>query len=251
MYKIHKWIAVTVGVFILAWLVSGIVMMMPPVFFGMARGQEDRPVNFREVTVSPAEAVGELARVLGSYPDVNWVNLRRIGGAPVYHVSLKSGGPHLIDARSRQVLTITQEMAEQIARNAFPSQARILQIEIVRRHTFEYAWGPLPAYRIAFADERGTVFHVSTIDGTAQRSDRLNRIRTAIESLHTLEPLRLITERDWIRKGVLILLSVIGIGVAGTGYYLALLSRRTSRQGPAVETFLGRGVAGQTPRTSE
>ena len=48
----------------------------------------------------------------------------------------------------------------------------------------------------------------------------------AFTSLHTFEPLKLITKRDAVRKGLLVLLSMIGVGVAGTGYYLALPRRR-------------------------
>jgi len=243
-YTVHKWIAVFVGLFILVWLISGIVMMMPPLFPGPARQQEARPVNFREVTVSPAEAVEELARVLGSYPEVNRLSLRRIGDTLAYQVSLKSGVSHLIDARSRQLFTVTQELAEQIARDEFSIQTPVHHIDLVRRHTFDYSWGPLPAYRIMFDDKQGTVSYVSTIDGTVQRSDRWSRIRAAITSLHTFEPLRLVTERDWVRKGVLFVLSLIGIGAAGTGYYLALPRRRAFRRGLAAETTLPRRVTG-------
>ena len=121
---------------------------------------------------------------------------------------------------------ITPELAEQIARDDFPSRARVLQIERADRHSFDYPWGPLPAYRIVFDDAQATVFYVSTSDGTVQRSDRSSRIRRAITSLHTFEPLKLITKRDAVRRGLLVLLSVVGVGVAGTGYYLALPRRR-------------------------
>jgi uncharacterized iron-regulated membrane protein len=244
MYKIHKWVAVSVGLFILIWLLTGIVMILPPLFPGSDHKQESRPLNFREATVSPAEAVNELARVLGSFPEVNWVSLRRVGDTLAYQISLKSGSSYLIDTRSRQLFTVTPEMAEQIARGESSLQTNVHQIELLRRHTFDYSWGPLPAYRISFNDEWGTVSYVSTIDGTVQRSDRRSRIRAAITSLHTFEPLTLVTERDRVRKGALLLLSFIGIGATATGYYLALPRRQASRRGLAAETFLGQGVAG-------
>lgn len=135
MYKVHKWIAVVVGVFFLVWLISGIVMILPPLFPGPPRQQNPAALDFREVTVSPAQAVGNLAKSLGSYPEVNRVTLRRIGDALAYEVSVESGISHLIDARSGEVFTITPEIAEQIARDKLPSQGRVLQIERVDRAT--------------------------------------------------------------------------------------------------------------------
>ena len=38
-YKVHKWFAVTVGVFFLMWLISGIVMILPRLSPGPARQQ--------------------------------------------------------------------------------------------------------------------------------------------------------------------------------------------------------------------
>ena len=61
--------------------------------------------------------------------------------------------------------------------------------------------------------------------GTVQRSDRESRIRNAITSLHTLDPVKLLIERDAVR-GLLLLMSLIGMAAAGTGFYLALPGQR-------------------------
>ncbi len=227
-YKVHKWIAATVGVFFLMWLISGIVMILPNRFYAPVLQRTPPPLNFREITVSPAEAVANLAKALGSYPEVSSVGLKRIRDTVVYHITMKPSGSHLIDARSGQVFTITPKIAEQIARDDFPSHGRVLQIDLVTRHTFAYPWGSLPAYRVVFNDDRATVSHVSMSDGTVRRSDRLSRIKAAIKGMHTFEPVKLITERDAVRKGLLLLLAVVGIGAAGTGYYLAMLSQAAS-----------------------
>jgi len=50
----------------------------------------------------------------------------------------------------------------------------------------------------------------------------MDRIRGAIASLHTFEPIKLITKRDAVRNGLLIISSLIGIVASMTGYYLAL-----------------------------
>jgi hypothetical protein len=182
-------------------------------------------MDIREITVSPAQAVASLERVLGASLQVNHINLRRIQDAMVYEVAAKNGGPHLVDARSGQLFTITPEVAEQIARDNFPSDAPVFQSELVTRHNLSYPGGPLPAQRIVFDDDRSTVYYVSVYDGTVRHSNRESRIRRAIVSLHTFEPIKLITKQNAVRKGMLVLLSLLGIGAALTGYFLALQRR--------------------------
>jgi hypothetical protein len=213
--------AVTAGIFILVWLVSGIVMIVPPLSAGPAR-QRAPAADFPTVTMSPAEAIASLAKLLGATPQVHSVSLRRIAGMVVYEIAAGAGGSHMIDARTGRLFTITPQVAERVARHDFPTQANVRDINLVTRHTFAYLWGPLPAYRIAFDDDRATVSYVSTSDGTVRRNDRRGRIRSAITSLHQFEPLKLVIEGNAVRKALLFLLSAVGIGVAGTGYYLAL-----------------------------
>ncbi len=196
MYKVHKWIAVSIGVFFLMWLISGIVMILPPLSPGPLREQKLEALDFRKITVSPSQAVASIEKVLETSAEVNRVNLRRVQDAVVYDVILKNGGSHLVDAISNQVFAITPERAERIVRSAFPTQAHVLQIERVSRHSYVYQRGPLPAYRVVFDNDQSTAYYVSTHDGTVRRSDRWSRIRGAIESLHTFEPLKLITKRD-------------------------------------------------------
>ena len=246
MYKVHKWFAVTVGVFFLMWLISGIVMILPRLSPGPAR-QQPSSLNFRGITVSPAEAVAGLAKILGESAQVNSVTLRRIGGAAVYEIVVAGGDSHLIDPRSGQPLTITPDIVEQIARDYVPSEARVLRIERVKGYSYAYQWGPLPAYRIVFDNDPSRAYYVSSRDGTVYHRDREDRIRGAIGSLHTFQPLKLIIRREAVRKGLLLLVAVLGIGVAVTGYYLAVPRRRVSRHALAPDTVEPRDVSEQMP----
>jgi len=224
MYRIHKWFAVIVGGFVLVWLISGIVMILPRL--GPAPAQSQLSIDFGEIAISPAQAVTALAEALGKPLEVNRLSLRRIQNVIVYEVSIRNGPSRLINAISGQVFTVTPDLAEQLVRETFPTQARVFQIEQVTRHSYSYQWGPLPAYRIVFNDDGANLYHVSINDGTIQRSDRLTRLRWAIQSLHTFEPVKLIIQRDEFRKGLLVLLGMVGIGAVVTGYCLVLTRSR-------------------------
>jgi hypothetical protein len=128
---------------------------------------------------------------------------------------------HLVHAQSGQPFTITPDIAEQITRGYVASQSRVVQRDLVTKHSLTYQWGPLPVYRFIFDDDQSIAYYVSIRDGAVSQNNRWRWVTDAIASLHTFEPLRLITKQSTIKQGLLVLLSLVGIGAAITGYYLA------------------------------
>ncbi len=225
-YAVHKWLAVTVGLFFLVWLVSGIVMILPPIFSAPPLKRSPEALDWRESTMSPAQAVASLETAGPEPPQVTTVTLRRIVDTPVYEVAVAGHGTRMINARSGERFTIEAPDAEGIIRSHFPSAS--MSTELVTSHSIAYTWGPLPAYRIVLEGDPGTAYYVSADDGEVRRSDRWSRVRAAISSLHTFEPVKLIVRGERVRKGLLFLLSAVGIAAALSGYYLALPRRKRS-----------------------
>jgi uncharacterized iron-regulated membrane protein len=225
-YKIHKWLAVSVGGFFLVWLISGIVMILPRLSADPEGPPISDVIDMKKVSLSAQEAVTKLTTQLGEVPQVREVSLKRIADNDVYEVLTASHGPHLIDARFGEPFRITAQGAEAIAKRRVAPGAGVLQIELLSRREFTYREGPLPVYRIVFEQDPSVLYYVSVRDGTVSRSDRESRIRSAIASMHTLEPVKLLMEREAFRKGLLLLSSLIGIAAVGTGFYLAWPSLR-------------------------
>jgi Peptidase propeptide and YPEB domain len=222
-YKVHKWLAVSVSGFFLAWLISGIVMTLP-------RLAPERPpisdaVDIKKVSVSAKEVLSNLGTVVGDLSQVKAVTLKRIADSDVYEIITTSRGPLLIDAESGKLFSITAQKAEAIAKRHMASGPRELKVELLSRHEFTYPWGPLPVYRVVVPEDRSTFYYVSARDGTVSRSDRETRIRNAIASLHTLDPVKLLIERKAFRKGMLILAGMVGIAAVCTGLALAVKRR--------------------------
>jgi hypothetical protein len=212
-------VAITVGGFILVWFVSGIVMMLP----GSSPGYPEPPpaVNFTTITVSPGDAIRALPGSMGTPADVRDVKLGRLLDKVVYEVRVNGGTVYLIDAKEGVPFTITQDVAERIARQGMRPGVPIRRIDHVTKHGVDYPWGPLPIYKVLFDDERATAAYVEASNGSVRFSDRPSRIRNAIASLHEFMPLMLIIDSEKVRKGLLILLSLVGVSVALSGYYLA------------------------------
>lgn len=232
---IHKWIAITVGVFFLVWTVSGILMILPDRWFGLVTLQSTGALNYSSITVSPAEAIHNLSVNEGKSLDVSWVTLSGIDGMPVYQIFLKDGSSHLINAVSGQLITITSQFAEQIIRDQIPTAGKAIKIEYLKSHDLLYPYGSLPVYRITIDGFHSNLFYVSPQNGVVSQSNELTRIRALISSLHTFEPVKLLSQRDAVRKGLLLLFSLVGIAAASTGYFLAVLpyfSKRSRRKKP-------------------
>ena len=228
MYRIHKWLAVTAGVFFVIWLLSGIVMVLPrtspPNSIGGTRAQ----VNFASITMSPAEAISKLTNSSGHPPQVKRVGIIKIHNSVAYKIDTRTGNSHLINAQTGEIFHITQELAIQIARTHRSLPDSVTQVDYITHHTSVYPWGALPTYRFTFDDSNSTIAYVSPTNGDVRFSNTLSRIRTAITSLHEFIPLKLLIDSEVIRKGLLILVSLVGICAAASGYYLAFRGKKVS-----------------------
>ncbi len=234
MLKIHKWLAISVGAFMLAWLISGILMAIPTSLLEgtMQTGRQQAAsslVDFKKLQISIPQAIAALEMELGQNIQATGVRAMRFGNGPVYEITLSDGGMRLVDALSGAPITITQAMAEEVGRSLVPKNAQILATTLMSQRDYYY-WGRLPVYKIAFDDEPQTVVYVTAATGQTQHTTRLGRLRRVVVSFHEFQPLRLISESNVLRVGLLILCSVVGIGAVGAGFFLAVPVRpRPSR----------------------
>jgi hypothetical protein len=227
MYRIHRWLAVTAGAFLLVWLITGVIMLLPPLSRGPEAVRQAPTIAFRDIKLSPAQAVAILERDLGASPNVNSVGLRRIQDLIVYEIRLRDGSSHLINAVSGRLFTITREMAERYVMQMYPKEGRPLKVVTVEQYSYTYQDGPLPVYRVVLDAKPSVDFFVSPVDGSVRRSDRVNRFRGTLERFHTFDPLKLIVKSERWLHGVMIVAGVIAIGAMVTGYFLAFaLARR-------------------------
>ncbi len=218
----HKWLAILVGVFLLVWTISGIVMVLPNEWFDPAPVIQSGPIDYEAMPISPQEAITALKSILGTQIQVSNLSLKKLQGKLYYGINLAGGGFHLIDASTGTEFKVTEKTAEELVRSITGKEGVPLEIEPLLDHDLLYPFGSLPVFRVKFKDQSGDLYYVSMINSDVTHSTIATRTRAVITSLHTFEPLTLLTQRDSIRKLLLVGSAAIAVFVALTGYILAI-----------------------------
>lgn len=231
--RVHKWFAVGASLVLLAWVVSGIVMVMPYQWLtrlvgatpaaSSAAGGSDVAADYRDFQVSIPGAIAALDERLGARAEVRSIRIMMFQGRPVYEIIVASGSAHLIDGMTGAPIEVDRQLAEQLARGAVPEPGRIATVAQIDQRDFHY-WGTVPAYKVVFDDPSGYVVYVSE-SGVVTRTSRWGRIHRWITSVHELEPVRLLFSSNRLRVVALMFFSVLSLFVVVSGVYLALPAR--------------------------
>jgi uncharacterized iron-regulated membrane protein len=225
-YKLHKWLAIGVGLILLMWIVTGIVM--GSVGDRALENAPPAPVNYSRVTLSPAQALEHLSGHTESA--IKSLTIVQLGGRPLYQVRLADKSSVFIDAADGAEVVITPALARTMAEEAVGRAAPANAIE-VRAHDKDYPSGPLPILRVVYADAGQTSVDVSPRTAEVRVNDSRRRMRRLVGSLHTFGTLRGVIRSQATVHQLFIFASIVSLIVVITGYVLALPRRRRSRAG--------------------
>jgi hypothetical protein len=211
----HRWIAYGLGLIVALWVITGIVMMIPP-------GSSTRPVP--AVPVDPAAATRTPAEAAQSLPNpdipVRTVTLRDLAGRAVYHFVLRNGSHAFVDAATAQRIEFTDSLARLLARRALVDSTTTMSLTRLDAFDARYSFGALPAYRVELGDEAGTIIHVGA-DGSINPTTRFGRFRAVMGHLHEFQLPRNRVP-DGPRRLSLIFTGSLTIILVLTGYVLVI-----------------------------
>ncbi len=234
-FKTHKWLAVSAGIFTLLWFGSGVVMVLPRGVLGASRtAAKSAAPDYKGITITVPQAIAAAEAAASASVVTTGVDLREIEGRLFYMVSTAKSGTHLIDAVSGTRLEITEDYAKQMAVRMAGGNIQPREMTLVRRNEGEYMTGTLPAYRFDFDDAAATVVYVSKNTGEMSANDRKGRLRGFITGAHTFEFLRAPLGGRIVRA-MLILFSFAGLCMSVFGGWILLIqfqnwrARRTGR----------------------
>jgi hypothetical protein len=208
-------------------ILSGLLMIMPPDWFGAApHWPRNPPADYHQAVLSPSDAVARLTTDTGSPVEIKQIKLRQINEHLLYSIVHGENSKQLIDAATGEYFNFTPELAESMIRNEFSIETPLTEIEQLTEHSSVYPWGSLPAYRMTFDDSSSESYFLVQDDLKLYRSSTVTRVRAAITSLHEFIPLKYITDDSRVRLGLLGL--VFGTALVGaiTGMLLTLPRRK-------------------------
>lgn len=174
--RAHKWLAIVVGAQLLLWFASGALMSFLPI----DRVHGDHLVDRTTVMpLNPGVGLAVPSEYLRSVGEpVQSITIRMLGSKPVAEV-MTAKGVTLVDAVTASRLPpLDARVAETIARDAWRGTDRpTASVTFVSDAGAEYR-GPLPAWRVAFADADATRVFIPASTG------RIAAVRTGTWRLY-------------------------------------------------------------------
>ena len=209
---LHKWIGIFVGLALLMWSITGIVLMLP----GSPPSPDRRArIDFSRATVSPAQVIAAMG---DSNPPVRSISIIQVEDLVAYRMDT-GRRPILIDASSGGRIEITPAIAESVARQAMGGGGGTMTVEVMTSHDRGYSTGALPVYRVAMG---GTTGYVSQLDGSFIPSNTGRKWKAVMHDLHNFSVIKLVIYPDWFYRTSAIIVSLVSIVSIFTGYWLAL-----------------------------
>jgi len=182
--RIHKWLALIIGLQIVIWMASGLVMSTLPI-------ERVRAEHTIPAAAPPIEAGGLLpfeAVIEAAGGSVRTATLRRWTDRVVFHVVRPDDSQALIDAHTGAILTpIGREQAAAIARAGFAGDAPVSAVERFDGPNFEHRREGA-SWRVSFDDGEGTRLYILEENGmiSARRND-VWRIFDVFWMLHIMD----------------------------------------------------------------
>lgn len=183
--KVHKWLALIIGLQIILWFATGWFIS----FFPIERVRGEHLARPLASAALPADALPLAIREqLATVGPITRLETRMVAGRPLVQVDRPANRPMLFDlASGRKVSPVSADMARSLAIADYAGTGTVAAVRPIVAETPQYR-GPLPAWRVEFADDEHTALYVAadTAKVLARRTD-LWRIYDFLWGLHIMD----------------------------------------------------------------
>lgn len=214
--KLHKWVALFVGIQLLLWTISGLVFtLLDPKSVSGELLASPPPIS----TLTAETTVADPSAWMWSYADlsVHEVSLRPLDGGWVYRIA-HEGGVELRQAADGAPLVIDAVRARRLALDHYRGEGKLVSVSYLAKPTLETREAGA-TWQAAFDDLAGTNLYFSADDGTmvAARTD-VWRVFDFFWMLHTMD----YAGRDDFNNPLVILVGSAALWIGITGVLLLL-----------------------------
>jgi|TARA_B110000879_G_scaffold11834_2_gene14890 uncharacterized iron-regulated membrane protein len=221
--KIHKWIALIVGIQLFLWALSGFYMVVVNIDIihgDMLVKNVEQNINHTDQLHLPLEQIAIL------HPGSQHITLKSMVGQPVYQITGES--ILLLDAvTGRQLSPLDEKTAKQIAIYHYAGDSAVRRIELLESNPpTELQERSLPLWRVDFEDIWNSSFYIDPYTGEfTTRRHTLWRVFDFLWMLHIMD----YDERADMNNTVLRIFSVMGAFLGLTGAWLLFYSFQRKR----------------------
>lgn len=213
--KVHKWVGLLIGLQVLLWLLSGLVIsLLDP---GKVSGKRWASTNPAEPQALEAVTFLEPAELpAGLVKGALGIDLTQRHGKPVFIVR-RADGETLVDATDGSVIATDETGAKQTARKDFNGNGEIVSIEKGVAPGRETRNSKGAYWRVNFSDPSNTSIYISASTGEIlERRNSYWRVRDFFWMLHIMD----YPGRENFNNPLIIAVALIAIWLGISGFLL-------------------------------
>lgn len=216
--KVHKWLAVIVGIQVIIWVSSGL-------YLNIADHQKASGKAFFQplphYQFQHRDTLFPVSQVLSQIPAAKEVKVISLLGATYYLVTTeKALYPHfvnsyqLVNARTGKWEALNQQQVIDMAKASYTGNGEVAESELIATRPFDFPKQRNPVWRIDFDDELSTSAYIEAGSGRLiGHSNRDKRIADFMLMLHFMDYQKHGSFNSWL----IILFAVLTLGLVFTG----------------------------------
>jgi uncharacterized iron-regulated membrane protein len=234
--KLHKWIALIIGVQVLFWMVSGAYMATISIDFihgdSLVRNVS-RPLDDNLPGLYP------LSSVLEQYPDATRVELVSRLAEPHYVVAAESETALLNAVTGQRISPLDEDMAIALARYYYAGKGVVVDANLLADESdkpSEIQTRPLPLWQVSFDDSIATTFYVSPETGAlVTRRHTYWRLYDFLWMFHIMD----YENRSDLNNNLLRVAALFGFGFTLSGIWLLFYALKRRKTSASAADFVG------------
>lgn len=182
--RIHKWLALFVGIQVLLWTVTGFYMVTIHIDYihgdHLVRSPRAEPFRLDQM-VSPAA-------VLASVPEAREVRLHRFGDTPTWRAETAKGAILVDGATGRQLPPLSEEQVREAARAIYTGNPTIVSTKLLTEAPLEMQTRKPPYWQVEFEGWNQPTLYISPTTGELiSRRHNLWRLFDIAWMLHIMD----------------------------------------------------------------
>lgn len=231
--RLHLWSGLILGVQLLLWMASGVVMSWFPI--ELVRGETSAFAS--EPLPLKAQTYASPGGIIAQADGATEIELKTFLGRPVYQTSGGERATGLYDAASGERMTpLAEKTIRQVARQDYLGAGKIVSASLVSFPPQEYR-GERPVWRVDYNDRFNTRLYISPMTGevNARRND-IWRLYDFFWMLHIMD----YGERKNFNNPLLMSASAAGVVFSLSGLIIVGYRLRRGRYGDDLLLAVGR-----------